>query len=59
MSGAGRPDAAAVDAAGLGLAIVATRWHQEITDPTRSSSGYQARSSSRWSRPSWPRTTTR
>jgi 6,7-dimethyl-8-ribityllumazine synthase len=32
MSGAGRPDAAPVDAAGLRLAIVATRWHQEITD---------------------------
>lgn len=32
MSGAGRPDAAAVDAAGLSLAIAATRWHQEITD---------------------------
>ena len=32
MSGAGRPGAAAVDASGLSLAIVATRWHQEITD---------------------------
>ena len=32
MSGAGRPDGAVVDAAGLSLAIVATRWHQEITD---------------------------
>ena len=32
MSGAGLPDAAAVDASGLSLAIVATRWHQEITD---------------------------
>ena len=32
MSGAGRPGAAAVDAAGLSLAIVATRWHEEITD---------------------------
>jgi 6,7-dimethyl-8-ribityllumazine synthase len=32
MSGAGRPDAAPVDATGLRLAIVATRWHQEITD---------------------------
>ena len=32
MSGAGRPDAAVVDASGLSLAIVATRWHQEITD---------------------------
>ena len=32
MSGAGRPEAAAVDASGLSLAIAATRWHQEITD---------------------------
>ena len=32
MSGAGRPGAAAVDASGLSLAIVATRWHEEITD---------------------------
>ena len=32
MSGAGRPDATTVDASGLSLAIVGTRWHQEITD---------------------------
>ena len=32
MSGAGRPGAAVVDASGLSLAIVATRWHREITD---------------------------
>jgi 6,7-dimethyl-8-ribityllumazine synthase len=32
VSGAGRPDAATVDAAGLTLAIVATKWHAEITD---------------------------
>jgi 6,7-dimethyl-8-ribityllumazine synthase len=32
MSGAGRPAAGAVDAAGLTLAIVATRWHADITD---------------------------
>jgi 6,7-dimethyl-8-ribityllumazine synthase len=32
MSGAGRPELAAVDAAGLTLAIAATRWHAEITD---------------------------
>jgi 6,7-dimethyl-8-ribityllumazine synthase len=32
MSGSGRPEAAAVDASGLSLAIAATRWHQEITD---------------------------
>lgn len=32
MSGEGRPGSGAVDAAGLSLAIVATRWHAEITD---------------------------
>jgi 6,7-dimethyl-8-ribityllumazine synthase len=32
MSGEGRPSSARVDAAGLTLAIVATRWNQEITD---------------------------
>ncbi len=32
MSGAGRPPAEPVDAAGLTLAIAATRWHAEITD---------------------------
>ena len=32
VSGAGSPGAAAVDASGLSLAIVATRWHREITD---------------------------
>ncbi len=32
MSGEGRPDAATVDAAGLTLAIAATKWHAEITD---------------------------
>ncbi|MGD0688123.1 MAG: 6,7-dimethyl-8-ribityllumazine synthase [Streptosporangiaceae bacterium] len=32
MSGAGRPAGHAVDAAGLSLAIAATRWHAEITD---------------------------
>ena len=32
MSGAGRPGAGSVDAAGLSLAIAATRWHAEITD---------------------------
>ena len=32
MSGTGSPGAAAVDASGLSLAIVATRWHREITD---------------------------
>jgi 6,7-dimethyl-8-ribityllumazine synthase len=32
MSGAGRPEQEKVDAAGLTLGIVATRWHAEITD---------------------------
>jgi 6,7-dimethyl-8-ribityllumazine synthase len=32
MSGAGRPAGRCVDAAGLSLAIVATRWHAEVTD---------------------------
>ncbi|MBO0821548.1 MAG: 6,7-dimethyl-8-ribityllumazine synthase [Nocardiopsaceae bacterium] len=32
MSGEGRPELASVDAAGLTLAIAATRWHAEITD---------------------------
>jgi 6,7-dimethyl-8-ribityllumazine synthase len=32
MSGEGRPDGQIVDAAGLSLGIVATRWHAEITD---------------------------
>ena len=32
MSGQGRPDPGTVDAAGLSLAIAATRWHAEITD---------------------------
>ena len=32
MSGAGRPELASVDAAGLTLGIAATRWHAEITD---------------------------
>jgi 6,7-dimethyl-8-ribityllumazine synthase len=32
MSGAGRPELATVDAAGLTLAIAATRWHAEVTD---------------------------
>lgn len=32
MSGTGRPELTTVDAAGLTLGIVATRWHAEITD---------------------------
>jgi 6,7-dimethyl-8-ribityllumazine synthase len=32
VSGVGRPRGEAVDAAGLTLALVATRWHAEITD---------------------------
>jgi 6,7-dimethyl-8-ribityllumazine synthase len=32
VSGSGRPAAADVDAGGLSLAVVATRWHERITD---------------------------
>jgi 6,7-dimethyl-8-ribityllumazine synthase len=32
VSGAGRPGGQVVDAAGLSLAIAATRWHADITD---------------------------
>jgi 6,7-dimethyl-8-ribityllumazine synthase len=32
VSGEGRPDGQVVDAAGLSVAIAATRWHAEITD---------------------------
>lgn len=32
MSGAGRPDAAALDASGVSLGIVATRWNADIVD---------------------------
>jgi 6,7-dimethyl-8-ribityllumazine synthase len=32
VSGAGRPAGRSVDAAGLSLAIAATRWHAEVTD---------------------------
>ena len=32
MSGAGRPAGDLIDAAGVRLAIVGTRWHREITD---------------------------
>jgi 6,7-dimethyl-8-ribityllumazine synthase len=32
VSGAGRPASEAVDASGLSLAVVAARWHAEITD---------------------------
>jgi 6,7-dimethyl-8-ribityllumazine synthase len=32
MSGAGRPGGDLVEAAGVSLGIVATRWHREITD---------------------------
>lgn len=32
MSGTGTPAAAAVDARGLSMAVVVTRWHAEITD---------------------------
>jgi 6,7-dimethyl-8-ribityllumazine synthase len=32
VSGAGRPAGPVVDAAGVSLAVVATRWHAEVTD---------------------------
>lgn len=32
MSGQGKPEAGAVDAAGMRLGIVATRWHGHVTD---------------------------
>jgi 6,7-dimethyl-8-ribityllumazine synthase len=33
MSGSGRPDAAGVDATGLKLGVVATRWNAKVVDP--------------------------
>jgi 6,7-dimethyl-8-ribityllumazine synthase len=33
MSGSGRPDAAVVDATGLKLGVVATRWNAKVVDP--------------------------
>ena len=33
MSGSGRPDAAVVDASGLKLGVVATRWNAQVVDP--------------------------
>jgi 6,7-dimethyl-8-ribityllumazine synthase len=32
VSGTGRPDGQVIDAAGLSVAIAATRWHAEVTD---------------------------
>jgi 6,7-dimethyl-8-ribityllumazine synthase len=32
MSGVGRPEAAAVDASGLSLGVVCTRWNAQVTD---------------------------
>lgn len=32
MSGEGRPDSATIDASGVSLGIVATRWHADIVD---------------------------
>ncbi|MBO0802243.1 MAG: 6,7-dimethyl-8-ribityllumazine synthase [Nocardiopsaceae bacterium] len=45
MSGAGRPKLASVDAAGLTLAIAATRWHAEITDSLADRAAAAARAS--------------
>jgi 6,7-dimethyl-8-ribityllumazine synthase len=44
MSGAGRPAGRSVDAAGLSLAIAATRWHAEVTDTLVSRAVAAARS---------------
>jgi 6,7-dimethyl-8-ribityllumazine synthase len=44
MSGAGRPAGPSVDAAGLSLAIAATRWHAEVTDTLVSRAVAAARS---------------
>jgi 6,7-dimethyl-8-ribityllumazine synthase len=33
MTGSGRPEAAVVDAAGLKLGVVATRWNSQVVDP--------------------------
>jgi 6,7-dimethyl-8-ribityllumazine synthase len=35
MSGSGRPDQAVVDAAGVTLAIITTRWHSQVVDSLR------------------------
>ena len=74
MSGAGRPAGRSVDAAGLSLAIAATRWHAEVTDTlvsravaaaarvrrARPAGGPRAgrRRAARSSPPSWPAATT-
>jgi 6,7-dimethyl-8-ribityllumazine synthase len=44
MSGAGRPAGPSIDAAGLSLAIAATRWHAEVTDTLVSRAVAAARS---------------
>ncbi|HMH92461.1 MAG TPA: 6,7-dimethyl-8-ribityllumazine synthase [Streptosporangiaceae bacterium] len=44
MSGAGRPAGRSIDAAGLSLAIAATRWHAEVTDTLVSRAVAAARS---------------
>ena len=44
MSGAGAPVHRRVDAKGLSLAVVATRWHEEITDALLASALRTARS---------------
>ena len=74
MSGAGRPALEMVDAPELTLAILGTRWHADITDSLIERAAAAAvacgiddplvlrvagGSSCRWSRPSWPATTTR
>jgi 6,7-dimethyl-8-ribityllumazine synthase len=44
VSGAGRPAGPSIDAAGLSLAIAATRWHPEVTDTLVSRAVAAARS---------------
>ena len=43
MSGAGAPDAPPFDASGLSLAVVATRWHERLTEALLSSALRTAR----------------
>ena len=43
MSGKGSPAERAVDARGLSLAVVATRWHEEITESLLASAVRTAR----------------
>ena len=74
MSGDGRPPLEIPDAAGVRLAVAATRWHAEVVDvlvdralaaagkagvDDRPWCGCPVRSSCRWWRRRWPAGTTR